>query len=48
MKHRQQKGGPRGEGSGRRQRVKGVKYMVPEGDWTLSGEHTKAYTGDDL
>lgn len=22
--------------------------MVPEGDWTLSGEHTKAYTGDDL
>lgn len=27
---------------------KGVKYMVTEGDWTLSNEHTMQYTSNVL
>lgn len=49
-RHRQQDGGYQkwGEVVGRLKRVKGVKSMVTEGDWTLGGEHTMPYTDDVL
>lgn len=33
----------RGEGGGGRQRVKGIEYMIMEGDKTLGGEHYTVY-----
>lgn len=34
-----------GRGVGRTEKVKGIKYMVKEGDYTLGVEHTMAYAG---
>ena len=38
----------KGEKGGGMKRVKGVKYMVTEGDQTLGGENTMEYTDNIL
>ena len=40
---RQGKGGQIQEDRGRVKWVKGIKYMVAEGNWTLGGNHTIEY-----
>ena len=47
QKHRKQNGGYQREGVWELQkREKGVKYIVPEEDLILGGEHTMQYTDD--
>ena len=41
---RQSKGGQIQGNRGRMKWVKGIKYMVAEGNWTLGGQHTIEYT----